>query len=156
MPLSVKARVYLIYVRSVVLHGLDCITWAKQLADNIKVFQNHVMRFITGHRLIDKVRISTLRQRTSLSPLFETIKSKTLKLYGHMKRSQVELFKLCFEGLIEGKRNRGRPKQRWCDNLPSWSNTQDWNTINRLTQDRSKWKKISHVSSQSTINGNSD
>ena len=156
VPLSVKARVYLIYVRSVVLHGLDCTTWTEKLANSIEVFQNHVMRLITGHRLIDKISISTLRQQTSLPPLFDTVKSKTLKLFGHIKRSQVGLSKLCFEGLVEGKRNRGRPKQRWRDSLLSWSNTQDWDMINKLTQDRRKWKKISHVSSQSATSGNSD
>ena len=111
VPFSVKAKVYLIYVLPVVLYGLDCLTWTTKLSERVEVFQNHIMRFITGHRLVDRIRISTLREKTSLTSLFDKIKSKTLKLFGHVKRSPVGLSKLCFEGMIEGKRSRGRPKQ---------------------------------------------
>ena len=75
---------YLIYVLPVVLYGLDCIAWTKKLSERIEVFQNHLMRFITGRRLIDKTKITTLRRLTALPPLFDKIKSKTLKLYGHV------------------------------------------------------------------------
>ena len=156
VPLSVKVRVYLIYVLPVVLYGLDCLTWTKKLSDRIEVFQNHIMRFITGHRLIEKIKISTLREKTSLPPLFDKIKSKTLKLFGHVKRSSVGLSKLCFEGMVEGKRSRGKPKQRWRDNIPSWSNLKDWQSVNQSALDRTKWREISFVGSHSANSGNSD
>ena len=156
VPIPIKVRVYQIYVLSVVLHGLDCISWTKDLSDSIEVFQNHIMRFITGKRLIDKTRISTLREITSLPPLFGKIKSKTLELFGHVKRSTTGLSKLCFEGMIQGKRSRGRPKQRWRDNIPSWSGIHTWDSINHNALDRTKWKSLSHVSSQSAHSGNSD
>ena len=156
VPISVKAKTYLIYVLPVVLYGLDCITWTKQLSNRIEIFQNHVMRFITGHRLIEKTSISTLRNKTSLPPLFDKIKSKTLKLFGHIKRSSVGLSKLCFEGMVQGKRSRGKPKKRWRDNILPWSNTQNWFSINQLALDREEWRKLSHVSSQSANSGGSD
>ena len=156
VPIYVKVKVYLTYVLPVVLYGLDCITWTKVLSQRIEVFQNHVMRFITGNRLIEKIRISTLRNITSLPPLFDMIKSKTLKLFGHVKRSSVGFSKLCFEGMVDGKRGRGKPRQRWRDNIPSWSNIKDWNKINQFALDRKKWKEISHVGSQSANSGNSD
>ena len=156
VPISVKVKVYLIYVLPVVLYGLDCITWTKQLSNRIEVFQNHVMRFITGHRLTEKTRISTLRNKTSLPPLFDKIKSKTLKLFGHIKRSSVGLSKLCFEGMVQGKRGKGKPKRRWRDDILSWSNTQNWSSINQLVLNREEWRKLSHVSSQSANSGGSD
>ena len=156
VPITVKVKVYLVYVLPVVLYGLDCITWTKQLSNRIEVFQNHIMRFITGHRLIDRTKISTLRQITSLPPLFDKIKSKTLKLFGHVKRSTTGLSKLCFEGMLEGKRSRGKPKQRWRNNILEWSPIKDWATINQLTQDREVWRNISHVGSQSATSGGSD
>ena len=156
VPIPIKVRVYQIYVLSVVLHGLDCISWTKELLDSIEVFQNHVMRFIVGKRLIDKTRISTLREKTLLPPLSCKIKSKTLKLFGHVKRSTSGLSKLCFEGMVQGKRSRGKPKQRWRENIPSWSGIHTWDSINQATLDRAKWKKLSHVSSQSAPCGNCD
>ena len=100
LPTNVKVRTYLLYILPVVLYGLDCVTWNANLSANIEVFQNHCMRFITGHRLIEKTKISTLRELTSLPPLFDNIKSKTL--FGHIKRSSVGLSKLCLEGMIQG------------------------------------------------------
>ena len=114
------------------------------------------MRFITGHRLIDKVKIRTLRNVTNLSPIFDKIRSKSLKLFGHIKRSKTGLSKVCLEGMFPGKRSRGKPKHRWRDNIIAWSPTNQWTEINNLAQDREKWRKISHVSSQSAVGGSSD
>ena len=156
VPITVKVKVYLIYILPAVLYGLDCITWTKNLSNRIEIFQNHIMRFITGHQLIDKVSISALRQLTSLPPLFDKIKIKTLKLYGHIKRSTCGLSKLCFEGLLEGKRNRGKPKQRLRDNILKWSSTTSWITVNQLCRDRDIWRRVSHVGSQSATEERSD
>ena len=78
---------------------------------------------------------------TNATPLFDTIKSRSLKLFGHIKRSTAGLSKLCLEGLIQGKRNRGKPKLRWRDNIIEWSPTQSWSTLNHLTTDRDIWRK---------------
>ena len=155
VPFHIKTKVYLSYILPVVLNGLDCVAWTKKLASKIEVFQNHILRFITGHRQIDKVKISVLRQMTNANPLFDMIKSRTLKLFGHIKRSTAGLSKLCLEGLIQGKRNRGKPKLRWRDNIIEWSPTQSWSTLNHLTIDRDIWRKLSHVSSQSAVGRNS-
>ena len=156
VPISVKVKTYLIYILPVVVYGLDCITWNKTLSNDIEVFQNHIMRFITGHKLVDRIKISTLRNKTSLPPLFDNIKSKCLKLFGHTKRSTAGLSKICLEGMVEGKRSRGKPKARWRSNIPLWSNISDWSVINSSTSDRKKWREISYVGSQSALGGSSD
>ena len=155
VPRYIKVKVYMLYILPVALYGLDCVTWTKKLASRIEVFQNNILRFITGHRLINKVRILTLRQMTKTNPLFDTIKSKSLKLFGHIKRSNKGLSKICLEGLIPRKRNPGKPKLRWRDNILAWSPTDQWSTLNTLTQDRKSWRAISHVSSQSATGGSS-
>ena len=92
---------------------------------------------------------------TKTVPLFAKIRSKTLKLFGHIKRSSIGLSKLCLEGNVQGKRKRGRPRSRWRDNVISWTPFDDWLSLNSNTQDRNTWKRISHVSSQSAAGGNS-
>ena len=89
VPYHIKTKVYLCYILPVVLFGLDCVTWTKNLESRIEVFQNHVLRFITGRRLIDKTKITTLRELTKTVPLFAKIQSKTLKLFGHLKKVQL-------------------------------------------------------------------
>ena len=51
VPLHVKTKVYASYILPVVLYGLDCITRNKALSSKIEVFQNHILRFLTGHKL---------------------------------------------------------------------------------------------------------
>ena len=156
VPTNVKVRTYLLYILPVVLYGLDCVTWNTSLSTQIEVFQNHCMRFITGHRLIEKTKITTLRELTSLPPLFDKVKSKTLKLFGHIKRSSVGLSKLCLEGMMEGKRSRGRPKRRWRDNILEWTSSENWASINQLSLDRVLWRNLSYVGSQSATSGSRD
>ena len=155
VPYHIKTKVYLCYILPVVLFGLDCVTWTRVLESKIEVFQNHVLRFITGRRLIDKTKITTLREITKTVPLVAKIRSKTLKLFGHIKRSSIGLSKLCLEGNVQGKRKRGKPKARWRDNIISWTPFDNWFRLNCHTQDRNAWKRISHVSSQSAVGGNS-
>ena len=69
MPIKVKTRIYETYILPVVLYGLECITWSKKIIQQTEVFQNHVMRFITGHRLIERVKIEDLRKKTKLLPI---------------------------------------------------------------------------------------
>ena len=52
--------------------------------------------------------------------------------------------------MIEGKRNRGRPRKRRCDNIHEWS-CLDIDRLNYATKDRSQWKMPSHVSAQSSL-----
>lgn len=47
-------------------------------------------RFILHHKLIDKVKILTLRTVTNLRTLFDTIYSKSLKLFVHIMQTQCD------------------------------------------------------------------
>ena len=61
------------------------------------------MRFITNHKLTDHIKIETLRETTKLIPIMAVIKSRTLKLFGHIKRSHVGYSKPCLEGMVTVK-----------------------------------------------------
>ena len=60
----------------------------------------------------DHTKIEELLRITTLNPIMSTIKRKVLKLYGHVKISEVGFSRQCLEGMVEGKRNRGRPQKR--------------------------------------------
>ena len=83
------------------------------------------------------------------------IKSKVLKLFGHVKRAQKGLCKICVEGMIQGKRKRGRPRKRWRDNVYNWSGL-NINELNIATQNRKLWRELSHVSAQSAAGADSE
>ena len=155
IPLHTKAKIYNTYILPVVLYGLECVNWTTKLCNTIETFQNHIMRWMTNHRLTDHIEIKELRRLTSLKPIMAIIKSRTLKLFGHIKRSQIGLSKLCLEGLVEGKRSRGRQPKRWRDNIYEWSGL-DLPTLNRTTQNGNQWRRMTHVGAHSATSGDSE
>ena len=58
------------------------------------------------------MRIEDFLHTTKRIPITSTIKSKVLKLYGHTKRPTLGVSKICLEGMIEGRRSRGKQTKR--------------------------------------------
>ena len=109
---------------------------------------------MTNKRLIDHICIQTLLEITGLTLIVPLIKSKTLKLYGHIKRSKTGLSQICFERMITGTRSRGSQHKRWHDNIHQWADL-NINALNQATQNREIWREISHVSAHSAAGGDS-
>ena len=126
----------------VVLYGLECATWTRTSATKLETFQNHIMRFMTGHKLQDHITIESLRSQTKLKPISAVIKERKLKFYGHIKRSSMGLSKLILEGCANAKRNRGRPKRRWPDDIKTWTGLSSWDSINAIVIDRERWRSL--------------
>ncbi len=59
---------------------------ATKLLRKVQTFQNHIMRFMTNRRLGDHTEIEDLLATTKLTSITPIIKSKALKLYGHIER----------------------------------------------------------------------
>ena len=150
IPFHIKAHLYNIYILPVVLYGLECMNWTSSLLRRMETFQNHVMRFMTGNRLTDRVSSKELLDTTTLTPIVPIIKSKVLKLVGHVKRSKAGLSNICLEGIMEGKRKQGRPHKRWHDNIYTWSQL-NLNQLNLIAKGRNQWKLYFHVSSNLVI-----
>lgn len=45
-----KTKIYN-YILPVLLYGLDCVNWTITRLKKVKMFQNHIMRFMTNNRL---------------------------------------------------------------------------------------------------------
>ena len=50
----------------------------------------------------------------------QKIKRRKLKWFGHISRHD-NLCKTITQGAVEGSINRGRPKQKWIDNIVEWT-----------------------------------
>lgn len=92
------------------------------------------------------MKITTLRNVSSLPPLFDSNHSKSLKLFRHIKKSSASLTKLCLEGKVTRERNRDKPKQSWRDNVIMWLQPNEMQT--KHAQDHNKCQEISYVHNQ--------
>ena len=104
------------------------------------VFENHMMRWMTGKKLEEHVQISELKELTRLPSITQKIKRKKLVWFGHVKRSSAPV-KQITEGFFPGQRTRGRPAWRWIDDIYSWSG-KTLHELNTLTKNRAEWRKF--------------
>ena len=49
--------------------------------------------------------------------LLGTVRKRKLRWFGHLVRQHNSLAKMIMEGMVEGKRGRGRPEKQWIDNI---------------------------------------
>lgn len=67
-----------------------------------------MMQLITDHNLIDKMESTIFGNVTNSPSLFDTIHSKSLKLFGHIRRSSKGFVKFCLEHMVPGKSREQR------------------------------------------------
>ncbi|GFR58979.1 eukaryotic translation initiation factor 3 subunit F [Elysia marginata] len=67
---------------------------------------------VTNEEVLERVNIQNYQ-------LMNNIRKLKLTYFGHVKRHNT-LEKLCMEGMVEGKRGRGRPKRRWSEDVAEW------------------------------------
>ena len=71
-------------------------------------------------------------------PLLSIIKRRKLKYYGHIYRHD-GLAKTILQGKVEGKIEKGRPRNNWMHNISKWTD-RSTSELTRMTEDREKWK----------------
>ena len=103
------------------------------------------------------LRIPWTKRRTNASILLEeidvskrllhTINSQMLSYFGHIvRRNGNNLEKVIMQGMIEGKRMKGRPRSRWIDQIRSAIGL-PLRDCYALAEDRHLWRRIYEVTS---------
>ena len=122
---NVKKRVVETYIYPVITYGLDAVTWTKDNIRKIETLQNNIMRAMLGKQIKDRIPIPQLKTDTGIKSLFQIMKETKIKLFVKVKEEKDDnITKKCLEGLVEGKRSRGRPKRRWTDDIKEWANAE--------------------------------
>ena len=142
LPMKSKKMTYETYILPSVLYSAETITWTPALLKKLRTFQNHVMRWMTNHKLSDRVSIARLTSLTQLDDIISELKTRKLTWFGHLKRSSLPA-RTITEGIIPGTRKRGRPSRRWLQDVIDWTQM----SVAELcvtTNNREEWRRISH------------
>ena len=121
---ATKLRVYNSIIRPVAVYGCETWTLTKRQEQKLLVFENSILRRITGP--VYDVEEGAWRRRhnqeirdITKQPLISNyIRSQRLRWAGHVARMEEDRMpRRVMEGTLEGRRPVGRPRMRWRDNL---------------------------------------
>ena len=142
MRLDTRQRILRCYIWSTLLYGSETWTISKTMIRRLTAFEMWSYRKMMKIPWTDKVTNAEVLNRMSTSLQLErVIKTRTLKYFGHVMRHQ-RLQKFLLEGNLEAKRQRGRPRQTWMDNIKSWTGLNYQQAIRRA-DDRKLWRAVS-------------
>jgi hypothetical protein len=118
-------------------------TWCFEAKKRAKVSSTEMEFWRRSARICrkDKIRNTIIKQRMKVTrSLLDDIKTKQLRLYGHVQRMEEgRLPKEVMKWRPPGRRKRGRPKLTWAEGIRGLMGEkglmeEDWN-------DRSNWRK---------------
>ena len=143
--LKTKIRIFNSNVKSVLLYG--CETWrtTKKMLLRIQTFFNNCLRRIFNIRWPDKIRNEDLWERAGQEPVAEQILRRKWSWIGHTLRKPVDsTTRQALTWNPQGKRKRGRPRNRWRRDTEAEMKEQgtNWTGTARLAQNRVRWRGV--------------
>ncbi|MCJ3464060.1 hypothetical protein LNY58_26610, partial [Klebsiella pneumoniae] len=140
LPLSLKRKVFNHCILPVLTYSAETWRIAKKLEMKLRSTQRAMERKMIGVTLRDKKRAEWIREQTGVADIILSIKRKKWTWAGHVMRRKDNRWTVRATEWIprEGKRNRGRQKVRWSDEIKKFAGIK-WN---QLAQDRVDWRSL--------------
>ena len=147
---SARIRFIQCYVWSTLLYGIETWTISKTSQQRLEAFEMWTLRRML--RISWKKHMSNeevLGQAGVKRSLFGTVCQRKMSFFGHIMRHD-SMQRNLLEGMVEGKRGRGRPRQQWSDNILQWTGL-NFQQTKRMAENRKRWRSMtSNVKRQAT------
>lgn len=141
IPLKTRKRILQCYIWSTLLYAAETWTTTKATRERLCAFEMWCYRKMLNIKWTDRIRNEEVIRRINIKErLLKIIKKRTLKFFGHTIRKQ-DLQRKLLDGMIEGRRPRGRPRTMWTNNITTWSGL-TYPQATRRAKDRNDWRTI--------------
>ena len=142
VSLDTRIRLLKCYIWSTLLYGCETWTLSITLEKRIEEFEMWTFRRIlkiawANHKTNDEV----LNMAKCKGSLLNIIMKRKLQYFGHIIRKS-SLQRLLLEGKVDGKRQRGRPRRMWMDDIKGWTNKRSYAECLRDAQYRTAWRAM--------------
>ena len=120
LPLPSRVRLLKCYVWATLLYGVETWTVSQTSKKRLDAFEMWALRRLL--RISWTERMSNDRVLTLAGvrrELIQLIQKQKLRYFGHLIRHD-SLQRDLLEGMVEGKRGRGRPRALWSKNVEGW------------------------------------
>jgi hypothetical protein len=142
ISINTKTRVLKCYVWSILLYGSECWTISKEMEKRLEATEMWFLRrMLSVPWTARETNESILKRTKSKRCLMNTIRYRQLKFLGHIIRKGC-LEHLVLSGKINGKKDKGRPRIKYLENVNLWIEKQGHEKIDFLhaAQDRKNWR----------------
>jgi hypothetical protein len=142
ISIDTKTRVLKCYVWSILLYGSECWTISKEMEKRLEATEMWFLRrMLNVPWTARETNESILKRTKSKRLLINTIRYRQLKFLGHIIRKGC-IEHLVLSGKINGKKDRGRPRIKYLENMNLWIEKQGYTKIDFLhaAQDRKNWR----------------
>ena len=142
ISLGSKVKLMRSLVISIFLYACESWTLTAELEKGTQAFEMRCYRRLLNISYKDHVTNEEVRRKiqAAIGELLPLVKKRKLRWFGHVSRSS-GLAKTILQGIVKGKRKRGRQKKRWEDNIKEWTGM-DFASSTRAAENRSRWKGI--------------
>ena len=140
LGLETRKRILKCYIWSTLLYGCETWTITNSIMKRIIAFEMWTYRRMLKISWTDKItneEVLNKIQNKSLQ-LENILRLRKLRYFGHLIRRN-NISRLLLEGQINGRRQRGRPRAMWIDNIKEWTQMQYSEAI-RAAENRSRWR----------------
>ena len=90
MPLKLKGKFYRTAIRPAMLYGTECWAAKGEHEHKLSVAEMKMLRWMSGHTRLDKIRNEDIRERVGVAPIVEKMVESRLRWFGHVRRRPIE------------------------------------------------------------------
>ena len=118
---NTKLKVLNAVMMPTLMYGCETWSLSKQQQSRVQATQMNALRRIEGVCRLDRVRNVDIREKLQQEGVLDMVKSRQVKWKARLENMSMErTTKKIFDGEMQGKRPRGRPRLRWTDNFISF------------------------------------
>ena len=146
IPTKLKDLLYKTAIRPTLLYGNETWPITQRQEERIEATEMRMLRYIHNVNWEDHVRNEDIRKEAKVKPISVSMRKRRLQWFGHVyRREEDEDIRKVADLKVDGRRKRGRPKQRWRDTIQS--DLKKYGLNRSDVDDRVRWHSLIELGS---------
>jgi len=147
LPLCLKRKLFNQCILPVMTYGCQAWVLTKAQLRRLQVTQRKMERIMLGITLLDKMRNTSIRNKTKITDVAAFSKKLKWEFAGRIARKTGNWTSAILNWTPDGKRKQGRPRPRWEDEILKMAG-ENWKTT---AQDKRAWSNLGETLMQQWI-----